>query len=101
MPWEAGKPTVEQVRVCLACPVLAECADGAIRQAEKRTEDAGVFAAASVGQRDEVRRGMTSWEDVWARARARVEQHDRLVERRLVRWMLSEATRIADAAVAS
>ncbi|MFA9432918.1 MULTISPECIES: WhiB family transcriptional regulator [unclassified Egicoccus] len=102
MPWENdGKPTVEQLRVCLACPVLRDCAGFAESAACKVGDDAGVLAASNPTDRQAIREGRRSWEDVWARARRRVEVHDELVGRRVVRWMLVEAGRMADRVVSA
>lgn len=72
--WDESTPSVEALRVCFRCPVRRDCVNYGLARPD--ASDAGVLGATGLYDREKVRAGSRTVEDVWASRLAQVVQAD-------------------------
>lgn len=73
--WYANEITLDCATACYVCPVRIDCYGEAITR--HRDADAGIWGGTSVAQRERIRSGRATLQDVWKELEHLVkEKHD-------------------------
>jgi hypothetical protein len=72
--WDDSTPTAETLRFCFRCPVRRECADYALER--NYASDAGVLGGLGLYDRERIRAGEATVEQVWESRLRRLVESD-------------------------
>jgi len=72
--WDENTPSPEALRMCFRCPVRRECAEYGLARVD--AADAGVLGGTGLYDRERVRHGKLTLEEVWERRLAHLVASD-------------------------